>query len=375
MTTSDSTLRVLSWNIRKAFGTDWRRDPGRVIALLADQTADIVLLQEADHRRAPRHPALPPAALAVIGLNPLPVDTAGLGWHGNALLYGPDIVPVEIHALDLPGLEPRGALIADLATPAGMFRVGSLHLGLTRRARRMQQARIVAHLDTLTGAPTLLAGDWNEWSTRRGLEPLARIFQIHAPGPTFHSRMPESRSTGWLRVRVCGSTTSQSSIPPRSDLRRITYRLWRRSPLGNAAFLNAPLQATVFQDPRLGNRSWRLCAAELDRTSEQGPPFRSGNVQTEERQHREKCQNQAEQQTVSREPLLRCFRGAGDPDFEPPHSQERQQDDRAARYQQCGLRPDCAELGCSRAIPTPNPVTAIAVRIHARKVRSLAEWS
>jgi endonuclease/exonuclease/phosphatase family metal-dependent hydrolase len=41
-------ITVASYNIRKAVGLDRRRDPGRIIAILAEIDADIVALQEAD---------------------------------------------------------------------------------------------------------------------------------------------------------------------------------------------------------------------------------------------------------------------------------------------------------------------------------------
>ena len=37
--------------------------------------------------------------------------------------------------------------------------------------------------------PTVILGDFNEWSADHGLEPLAD-FQVHAPGRTFHASRP-----------------------------------------------------------------------------------------------------------------------------------------------------------------------------------------
>ena len=38
--------------------------------------------------------------------------------------------------------------------------------------------------------PTLIAGDLNEWSQKVGLGRLAKRFTIHAPGKSYHARMP-----------------------------------------------------------------------------------------------------------------------------------------------------------------------------------------
>src|SRR5690554_4237742 len=52
-------LRIGSYNIRKGLGTDWRRDPGRVLNHIAELQPDLIALQEADFRLGAR-----PAALA-----------------------------------------------------------------------------------------------------------------------------------------------------------------------------------------------------------------------------------------------------------------------------------------------------------------------
>jgi endonuclease/exonuclease/phosphatase family metal-dependent hydrolase len=41
-------LKVATYNIRKCVGTDRRRQPERILAVLAEIDADIVALQEAD---------------------------------------------------------------------------------------------------------------------------------------------------------------------------------------------------------------------------------------------------------------------------------------------------------------------------------------
>lgn len=182
-------LTVVSWNIRKAVGLDWRRDPGRVLRCLDGLGADVVLLQEADKRVAPRPSALPPALLAEAGWTSVPAPGAGIGWHGNAILTAPGVTIRASEPLDLPGLEPRGALLAWLGTPIGPLLACGLHLGLTRGARRRQLAGLRDRLATEAG-PVLLGGDCNEWAAQAGFEPLAGEFALHAPGPSFHTSMP-----------------------------------------------------------------------------------------------------------------------------------------------------------------------------------------
>lgn len=189
---SKPSLRVASWNIRKALGTDLRRDAERVLAGIAALGADIVALQEADFRLGDRPSALPRERIAErTGLEPLSIgrNAVSLGWHGNALLARPGIRLCGLEHLDLPGHEPRGAVIVDLDTPAPL-RVVAVHLGLLRAARRRQLDAIKAALGRHPVRPTVIMGDFNEHSRRVGLGRIATPFVILPTAPTFPSRRP-----------------------------------------------------------------------------------------------------------------------------------------------------------------------------------------
>ena len=187
-----SEFRIATWNIRKCIGLDRRRDPHRVARVIAGLDADIVALQEADKRLGQR-----PAALTenlVESETGLAVADAGghdasIGWHGNAVLLKPDFTVKERHTLHLPGIEPRGALIFDIAAKHRKLRIVGVHLGFLRWARRAQLATIRSHLDALDPMPTVVLGDFNEWSDTGGLEPLIG-FDVHAPGRSFHAARP-----------------------------------------------------------------------------------------------------------------------------------------------------------------------------------------
>ena len=72
--TQTAPLRLASYNIRAGLGTDLRRDPLRVLSAISALQADIVALQEADHRLGQRPSALPRDMIeAHTGLRPLPV--------------------------------------------------------------------------------------------------------------------------------------------------------------------------------------------------------------------------------------------------------------------------------------------------------------
>ncbi len=184
-------LCIVSWNVRKAVGLDWRRDPVRVLAVLGGLGADVVLLQEADKRLPPRHAALPPALLDAAGWHSLDPDpsTPSIGHHGNAILLRYGVSATHITALDLPGTEPRGAILARILGPFGAVTVGGLHLGLRHGDRIRQVDRAVTEAVRL-GGPAILGGDLNEWRTGRDTLMLRPGWRMMTPGPSFHAARP-----------------------------------------------------------------------------------------------------------------------------------------------------------------------------------------
>jgi endonuclease/exonuclease/phosphatase family metal-dependent hydrolase len=189
-----TSLRVASYNIRKCVGLDRRRDPDRVLGIIAELGADAVALQEADRRLGERPATLERGRIETItGL--VPVDLAAndisLGWHGNAVLLHPEIRVETVRRLDLPGLEPRGAVLIEAVRGGRLFRMVAVHLGLTRAFRRKQLYEIVkAAAPAKAEMPTVILGDMNEWRNDRGLEPFEPHFTVHAPGLSFHAARP-----------------------------------------------------------------------------------------------------------------------------------------------------------------------------------------
>ncbi len=185
-------LTVASWNIRAGLGRDFRRRPTRTIDAIVGFEADVVLLQEADFRMHPRQAALPRlqgriGPFEVVDLTPTAV---GLGWHGIAMLKRPGTEVGAIHLHDLPALEPRGVVIADLTVRGLAVRVVGVHLGLLRGNRRKQISFIIERLAELDYRPTVIVGDYNEWRDRQGFETVPNWLCVHSPGPTFPAGRP-----------------------------------------------------------------------------------------------------------------------------------------------------------------------------------------
>lgn len=165
----DGSAVFVSYNIHKCVGTDRRFDPARIAAVIAEMAPDVIALQEADRRFGDRAGLLDLKALErETGLVPVPVvnNHAGHGWHGNLVLMREGLVE-GLHQIRLPGLEPRGALVADIALPAGPVRVIAAHLGLLRASRRLQIEALIAHVSEEIGRPVVLMGDLNEWRRQR----------------------------------------------------------------------------------------------------------------------------------------------------------------------------------------------------------------
>lgn len=195
-------MRIASYNIRKAVGLDWKRDPHRIVDVIGEIDADIVALQEADKRLGQRPGVLPLTRLEDELGYVLARHTSGdqsHGWHGNAILYRAKSFPIpSIDRIPLPAREPRGAISAHFE--AQEFAVIGAHLALTWGMRKKQMQTLCAHAGN-TGVPTIIAGDFNHWGRKL---PVGG-HEVITPGLSFHA----SRQVAALdRFILCGEVTA-----------------------------------------------------------------------------------------------------------------------------------------------------------------------
>ena len=192
---SVSRLRIATYNLQKCIGLDMRRRPGRSLSVINALRADVVVLQEVDKRLPPRPAALPHDMIEQDGWQILPFGAPGgsLGWHGNAMLARPRIKVRKTAHIDLPGLEPRGAILAELETGLGPLRIVGLHLGLIRRFRLMQVATVIRRLRRLPTMQTVIAGDFNEWGSPAALDATAAGVRFARTPPSFPAPRPVAR--------------------------------------------------------------------------------------------------------------------------------------------------------------------------------------
>ncbi len=207
-------IRVASYNIRKAIGTDRRRDPSRILDVLREVDADIIALQEADRRFGARKSAISKDAIegeSDYAAVPFETRPASIGWHGNAILIKKAAKIVQFANIDLPRIEPRGSVFADIICRIGTIRIVGMHLDLSGLRRRQQIRAILNHASIAHDPlPTIFMGDCNEWSPHGGSMTEFHNYKVAATGPSFHSRRPVARldriiTCPKIHVQNCGT--------------------------------------------------------------------------------------------------------------------------------------------------------------------------
>jgi endonuclease/exonuclease/phosphatase family metal-dependent hydrolase len=218
-------LKFASYNIHKGVGNDGKRDPDRILAVLREVDADVIALQECDRRFGPRASVLDRAALDDSPCHAVPIARRpqSLGWHGNALLVRREAKVIDSAAVEIPTLEPRGAIRADIELHGKRVRVVGMHLDLSGLRRRDQIRAILRHLDGCEGGdcPSVLMGDLNQWGVATGaMREFAPGWQALAPGRSFPSRQPVAQldrivaSSHW---RCAGQGVHHSALAARAS--------------------------------------------------------------------------------------------------------------------------------------------------------------
>lgn len=208
--TLTTSMRVASYNIRKAVGLDWRRDGGRIVRVLAEIDADIVVLQEADKRLGRRPGVLPVGILSdSLGYQFVDFDpeSHSHGWHGNAILFRRSRFNlVKNDKINLPTFEPRGAVSAVFGAPH--FEIVGVHLGLLRGTRQKQLRALARYIGGIE-SPVLIAGDFNSAVANERIE---RLFgngvAAVTPGPSFHAARPFAALDRFVLANFAGTTNS-----------------------------------------------------------------------------------------------------------------------------------------------------------------------
>jgi endonuclease/exonuclease/phosphatase family metal-dependent hydrolase len=230
-------IKVATYNIRKAVGLDQRRNPERILSVLKEIDADIIALQEVDRRFGARVSALPLAMLAAeTDYMPVPLNfrPAAIGWHGNAILIRKGIEVRHAQPVEMPTLEPRGAVMAELSVNGHALRVIGVHLDLSGLWRRKQIRALLAAIDASPRfMPTVMMGDFNQWSDSGALSELA--FHHHRLVQTpksFHTARPVARLDRIIVSHEVKVSAADCHVSPLSKQASDHLPLWAMMHIG-----------------------------------------------------------------------------------------------------------------------------------------------
>ncbi len=202
---ADPPLRisVASYNVHRCIGTDGTFDPNRVLSVLLELDADIIALQEADQRFRSRKGLLDLKALQHRGGYESVLDEGSRamshGWHGNVILHRTGKL-TAIEKLKLPGLEPRGAVLADFDIEGRSIRIIGAHFGLLHSSRARQVDAILRAAHPVDDRAVILLGDTNDW--RSPERSAIRMFDPHLSDVDMAIASYPSRFPLWPLDRV-----------------------------------------------------------------------------------------------------------------------------------------------------------------------------
>lgn len=214
-------LRIISYNIHRAIGLDRRFQPDRIVKILQDHDADIVLLQEVDYG-VPRSNQMD-MAKSFAGMLDYPYYAAGYnvslrkGHYGNATLSRYPIIRERNIDLTISDNKRRGCQHTTIQIESKHNRcnveVFNLHLGLSPLERQRQagillRAKEFSSIDPASAC--IVGGDFNDW--------LSRLRALFVEGMSL--RCATDHNTNF-RTRPI---KTYPSFSPRGGLDRIYYR-------------------------------------------------------------------------------------------------------------------------------------------------------
>lgn len=184
-------VRVATYNVHRAIGSDGRTDPRRILGVLREIDADVYALQEVE---AHDDGADMLAWLGKeLGFHAVPGTTLKRkdGHFGNGLLSRCPVRAKRTTDLSWRGREPRGAIVIDVDCEGRNLRVVATHLGLRPAERRDQVQQLLHLFRERPDDHSVLLGDLNEWFLwGRPLRRLHRHFKATPSPATFPSFLP-----------------------------------------------------------------------------------------------------------------------------------------------------------------------------------------
>lgn len=211
-----------------------RYDPERTVSVIKEIDPDIVAVQEIGGYTIEGGEQLPYFERE-LGLS----SVAGMNLRrrrtqfGNALMVKGTVRETRLVDLTMKPFEPRSAIDAIVEVRNTPVRVIATHLGLSRRERRAQIARIAEILEAEQYPLTILMGDFNVFGPERAV-----LKQIGAPMP-----LPKLRSFPARRPLM--SLDRLWTLPNDFLMSLVVHR----TPLSRVASDHLPLVAEVALPP------------------------------------------------------------------------------------------------------------------------------
>jgi endonuclease/exonuclease/phosphatase family metal-dependent hydrolase len=228
-----SALSLATYNIHRCIGTDGRKAPERIAAMLHELSCDLVGLQEVESlgpRGGDAHQLDYLASICGYRSVDGPTMKEPGAQYGNALLTRGKVHRVRRHAFAVSRWEPRGILEAWIEVRGIPIHAVVTHLGLRSAERREQVTTLLEIVGAETKFPAVILGDFNEWvpwaRSRRRLS--ERFGRIPMP-PTFPSRRPLF-ALDHIWVRPVAALSRLESV---------------RTPLSRIASDHLPLRAVI----------------------------------------------------------------------------------------------------------------------------------
>lgn len=155
---------LFSWNIHRGVGMDGKLDLERTAAVIREQKADVVVLQEVDQGTARSGKRFLAQELAdLLGMRLFfgkAIDFQG-GEYGQAILSAHPLRATRVVKLSTQG-EARIAVLAEVQIGEEWVTVVGVHLDAASAPRRSEEGKVLLAALSAQKGKIYLAGDWNE---------------------------------------------------------------------------------------------------------------------------------------------------------------------------------------------------------------------
>ncbi|MFO7559331.1 MAG: endonuclease/exonuclease/phosphatase family protein [Desulfobacterales bacterium] len=193
MGSKQNLLALATYNIHRCIGNDDRFDPDRIIKVIKQLDADIIVLQEVENSRMCcgtnllDHLGEQSRMKIIPGLTMFREESS----YGNVLLTRRTIENIEHIDISVKNREPRGAICIRLKINNKKVQIIATHLGLLRSERIIQVQKLLKALKKNPADISVLMGDLNEWYKRSQPLWLLRKYFVYMSSPaTFPARIP-----------------------------------------------------------------------------------------------------------------------------------------------------------------------------------------